>query len=196
MEIVIFFVPWVLIGIGILFVSFSGGPGAARSAYLTGGRRAFRIAIPLIYLATGIAVPAAVIAARGENTGATPELASQNPSEEVERGKVLFRQTCASCHNLDAVNARGVTGPDLDNLGQLTVQRVRCAIENGGTGQLRMPAGLLQGDNALAVAVYVTQVAGGGPGEQQEGGAGQEPCPQPQAGGEGATSGENAAGGG
>jgi mono/diheme cytochrome c family protein len=186
MEIVIFFVPWVLIGIGILFVAFSGGPGAARAAYLTRGNRTFRLVIPLLYLATGIAVPAAVIASRDEATGAGSRLASESPSEELVRGKELFRQTCASCHDLDALNARGVTGPDLDNIGQMTVQRVRCAIENGGTGQNRMPAGLLAGDNALAVARYVSQVAGDGtaapPAEE---GGGDEPCAAPQADGDG-----------
>lgn len=160
MEIVIFFIPWVLIGIGILFVSFSGGPGAARAAYLTRGNRTFRIVIPLLYIATGIAVPAAVIASRDEATGATTRLASESPSEEVERGKELFRQTCASCHSLDALNARGVTGPDLDAIGEMTPERVLAAIENGGTGQNRMPAKLLDGGNAEAVAAYLTDVAG------------------------------------
>jgi mono/diheme cytochrome c family protein len=34
------------------------------------------------------------------------------------------------------------------------------AIENGGTGQGRMPAGLLQGEDAEDVAAYVASVAG------------------------------------
>lgn len=183
MEIVIFFVPWVLIGIGILFVSFSGGPGAARAAYLTGGNRTFRIVIPLLYLATGIAVPAAVIGSREEATGATAQLAAKTPTEELERGKELFVQTCASCHDLDAVNARGVTGPDLDDIGQMTVQRVRCAVQNGGTGQNRMPAGLLEGENAVLVARYVSEVAGGGAAAPAAAGGEEEPCPTPQGGG-------------
>jgi mono/diheme cytochrome c family protein len=185
MEIIIFFIPWVLIGIGIIFVSFSGGPGAARAAYLTRGNRTFRVVIPLLYIATGIAVPAAVIASRDEATGATDQLASETPSGELERGKLLFRQTCASCHDLDALNARGVTGPDLDEIGQMTVQRVRCAVENGGTGQNRMPAELLAGDNAVAVARYVTEVAGGGGGEPPSEEGAEEPCPEPQAAGAG-----------
>lgn len=180
MGIVIFFIPWVLIGIGILFVAFSGGPGAARSAYLTGGGRTFRVVIPLLYLAFGIAVPALVIAARDEATGATPQLAAQQPSSEVERGKELFRETCASCHSLDAINARGVTGPDLDAIGQMTPTRVRCAIQNGGTGQNRMPARLLDGADASAVAAYVSKVAGGGSSSPAPAAAGRpQPCPTP-----------------
>ena len=60
-------------------------------------------------------------------------------------------QTCTSCHNLDAVQARGVTGPDLDELGALDEQRVLNAIKRGGTGQGRMPANLLSGEDAEAV---------------------------------------------
>ena len=34
------------------------------------------------------------------------------------------------------------------------------AIERGGTGDGRMPAGLLEGEDAEAVALYVSKVAG------------------------------------
>ena len=73
---------------------------------------------------------------------------------------MLFAESCAACHNLDAVNARGVTGPDLDQIGTVTPARVLSAIKIGGTGQGRMPANLLQGSNAQAVAKYLATVAG------------------------------------
>ncbi|HEX2127027.1 MAG TPA: cytochrome c, partial [Thermoleophilaceae bacterium] len=82
---------------------------------------------------------------------------------EVEEGRTLFRQTCASCHSLAAANARGVTGPNLDEIGQVTTQRIVEAIENGGTGQGRMPPRLLQGDDAEKVGEYLEEVAGTGP---------------------------------
>lgn len=160
MEIIGFLAPWLLLGIGVLFVAFSGGPGRAREAYLTRGGRAFRVMIPLLYIAIGVAVPAVIIVARDEATGATDRLKDEELEPQAERGKHLFRQQCASCHNLDAVNARGVTGPDLDEIGALSRARVASAIRAGGTGQGRMPAGLLQGDDAQAVALYVSQVAG------------------------------------
>lgn len=160
MEVILFLVPWVLIGIAVMFVAFSGGPGAARDAYLTRGNRAFRVAIPLIYIAAGVGIPALVIANRGEAEGATDQLAAEEASKKDERGKQLFRDTCASCHNLDAVNARGVFGPDLDEIGEMTPERVIGAIENGGTEQDLMPAGLLDGENAKLVAEYVSRVAG------------------------------------
>jgi len=153
-------VPFVAIGIGVIFVAFSGGPGAAREAYLTRGRRSFPLVILLLYLGAGVAVPAAVIASRGESEGAVGKLRTEEPTADEEEGKELFIQTCKSCHTLDAVNAHGVTGPDLDDLGGLDRQRVLSAIRRGGTGQGRMPAGLLQGQDAQDVAIYVSRVAG------------------------------------
>jgi mono/diheme cytochrome c family protein len=153
-------VPFVVLGIGVAFVAFSGGPGAAREAYLTRGRRTFPLLILLLYVGLGIAVPAAVIASRGESEGAVGKLRTEQPTTREEQGKELFIQTCKSCHTLAAVNARGVTGPDLDDLGGLDRQRVLNAIKRGGTGQGRMPSGLLQGQDAQDVATYVSQVAG------------------------------------
>ena len=88
--------------------------------------------------------------------------ASSAPSpsrKQDENGKVLFRETCWSCHTLAAVQAGGNTGPNLDTLG-VDKQRVLNAIKRGGTGDGRMPAGLLVGEDADDVATYVAKVAG------------------------------------
>jgi mono/diheme cytochrome c family protein len=158
-----FVIAFLLLGSGVLFVAFSGGPGQAREAYLTRGRGFFKVVIPLIYVGIGIAVPAIVIANGDESAGGTGRLADVQPDATAKKGKQLFRQTCATCHTLGAVNARGVTGPNLDEIGQVTRQRVLNAIKIGGTGDKRMPAGLLTGENADAVAAYVSKVAGQGP---------------------------------
>jgi mono/diheme cytochrome c family protein len=160
MEVVAFLAPFALLGIGVIFVAFSGGPGRAREAYLTKGGRFFRFSMALIYVGLGLAVPALIIAAREPAEGGTPPLKDEQASSELEHGKELFRQTCASCHTLAAANARGVTGPDLDAIGEMTEDRVLTAIRVGGTGQKRMPAGLLQGEDAEAVARYLAEVAG------------------------------------
>ena len=160
MEVVAFLAPFTLIGIGVIFVAFSGGPGRAREAYLTKGGRFFRFSIVLLYVVLGLAVPALIIAEREPSEGATPPLKHEQASSELEEGKELFRQTCTSCHTLAAANARGVTGPDLDGIGEMTEERVLQAIKVGGTGQKRMPAALLEGEDAEAVAKYVTAVAG------------------------------------
>jgi mono/diheme cytochrome c family protein len=160
-DVAIFIAAWLLVGIGVVFVAFSGGPGRARRAYLTGGRRFFTLLMLLIYVGLGVAVPAIIIANREEALGATSDLRTEDAGN-LKDGKHLFASTCASCHTLAAANARGVTGPDLDRIGQLNEARVLGAIKNGGTGQGRMPAGLLQGANAKAVADYVSKVSAGG----------------------------------
>ncbi|MBA3262715.1 MAG: cytochrome c [Thermoleophilaceae bacterium] len=160
MQVLLVIGPFLVLGIVVMFIAFSGSPAAAREAYLTRGGRLFSFTILLLYLGLGVAVPAAVIAARGEAEGGVGSLRTEQASKADEQGKELFIANCKSCHNLDAVNARGVTGPDLDELGGLDRQRVLNAIKRGGTGQDRMPAGLLEGQDAEAVAGYVARVAG------------------------------------
>jgi mono/diheme cytochrome c family protein len=159
-EVLLFLGPFVLLGIGVLFVAFSGGPGRARQAYLTRGGRGFRTGLIVLYVLLGIAVPAIVIGGRDEAVGSDGALATADLSAELKNGKEVFLDTCASCHSLDAANARGVTGPDLDSLAPLDHERVLNAIEIGGTGQNRMPEGLVSGQNADDVAAYVSEVAG------------------------------------
>ena len=160
MQVVAFLAPFVLLGLGIIFVAFSGGPGRAREAYLTRGGRFFRFSMLLIYAGLGLAVPALVIAASDPSEGGTPPVQHEKASSQLEDGKELFRQTCTTCHTLAAANAHGVTGPNLDEIGEMTEERVLQAIKVGGTGQKRMPAGLLEGEDAEDVAAYVTAVAG------------------------------------
>jgi hypothetical protein len=160
---------FVLVGSAVIFIAYSGGPSAAREAYLTSGSRFFKVAIPLVYVGLGIAVPAVVIANGEKKEGNSGALANTVPSKKLEEGKGLFQNTCAACHTLQAVNAQGVTGPDLDEIGldtstpdarRSSERRIVDAIKNGGTGQRRMPANLLQGESAEAVAAFVTDVAG------------------------------------
>ena len=160
MEVLIVLVPFVVAGLIVMFIAFAGGASAAREAYLTRGRRTFTFSMLLLYLGLGIAVPAAVIASRGESVGGTGTLRSEQPSGTLEDGKQLFIQTCKSCHTLAAVGAHGVTGPNLDELGGLDKQRVLRAIKVGGTGSGRMPPKLLTGADADATATYVSAVAG------------------------------------
>jgi len=160
MEVVAFLLPFVLLGGLVLFVAFSGGPSEAREAYLTRGSRFFQLTIVAIYIGFGLVVPSLVLANKDEEAGGIGALRSEDLSASEQRGKDLFRQTCASCHSLAAVNARGVTGPSLDQIGEISPERVVNAIENGGTGQGLMPAGLLEGQEAREVGEYLSKVAG------------------------------------
>ena len=160
MQVLLVIGPFLVFGLIVIFIAFSGSPGAAREAYLTRGGRLFTFVVVLLYLGLGVAVPAAVIAGRGESEGGVGPLRTESASKADEQGKELFIATCKTCHSLNAVQATGVTGPDLDELGGLDRQRVLNAIKNGGTGQDRMPKGLLEGQDAQHVASYVARVAG------------------------------------
>ena len=153
-------IPFVVVGVLVMFYAFSGGGDAARKAYSTRGGRIFIWSMVVLYVVLGLAVPALVIADRGEAEGGTGSLRSKQISGQLEDGKTAFIQTCKSCHTLEAVNAHGVTGPNLDDLAPLDKQRVLNAIERGGTGTGRMPPQLLEGADAEAVAAYVAHVAG------------------------------------
>jgi mono/diheme cytochrome c family protein len=169
-----FVIAFFAVGSAVAFVAFSGGPSQAREAYLTKGRRGFRIAIPIIYVGLGIAVPALILANRGAAEGSSGTLAAKQGSHDFNEGKKLFRENCWSCHTLKAAGARGVTGPNLDEIGTVSPQRVVNAILIGGTGQGRMPANVVPGacektpchapgkslTEAEQVALYVSQVAG------------------------------------
>jgi mono/diheme cytochrome c family protein len=168
---------FIAIGVAVAFVAFSGGPSQAREAYLTKGRRGFRVIIPIIYIGLGIAVPALVLANNAPVEGASGSLASKQSTKEFREGKELFRNTCWSCHSLEAAGAQGVTGPSLDDIGPVDEKRILNAIRIGGTGDGRMPANLLSGacdldeveachapgeepTDAELVARYIEKVAG------------------------------------
>lgn len=165
MYTVVFIAAFVVIGVAVIAAALSGGSGEGRRARhrARGGVGGLvKVGVPILLLLLGIVVPTAVIAGRGAAIGRTPQLEATEPTPELERGKLLFGQNCASCHSLAAYDARGATGPNLDELGKLSRQRVVNAIENGGTGDLRMPAGLLQGKEAEEVGAYVSEAAGSG----------------------------------
>ena len=155
----VFTVPWVLLGIGAIVFAVAGGRRRGGDDAPPGGG-VVKVLIPILYVVLGLAVPGIAILAQEEAVGGTTTLAAEEADKELERGKELFRQNCAGCHTLAAVQAKGVTGPSLDRLGNVSRGRVLAAIRNGGTGKLQMPAGLLEGENAEAVAAYVSRVAG------------------------------------
>ncbi len=166
MEALVFVAPFVVVGIAVIVLTVSGGSGEGRRSRLRSRRGGLggmvKVGVPVLVLVLGIVVPTAVIADRDAAVGGAGQLQAEKPSPELEEGKLLFGQNCASCHSLAAYNAQGATGPNLDELGQLSPERVRNAIQNGGTGDLRMPARLLEEKEADAVAAYVSKAAGAG----------------------------------
>lgn len=95
---------------------------------------------------------------------------------DAARGKELFvgQGQCGSCHVLADAGTKGVIGPNLDNafmqaradgLGEGTIRsvvrdQISYPVESPNTGSPGMPADLVTGEDADAVAAYVASVAG------------------------------------
>jgi mono/diheme cytochrome c family protein len=92
-------------------------------------------------------------------TGEEGSAAGQAGGGAAAEGRLIFTQTCGTCHVLSDAGTSGQIGPSLDTL-KPNKARVAAAIENGGTGGGQMPAGLLAGKEAETVAEYVSSVAG------------------------------------
>jgi cytochrome c553 len=100
--------------------------------------------------------------AGGGTTGGGGEAAGggeQAGGGAAAEGKVIFTQTCGTCHVLKDAGTSGQVGPPLDQL-KPDQKRVLAAIKKGGTGSGTMPANLVTGKEAEAVAEYVSSVAG------------------------------------
>jgi mono/diheme cytochrome c family protein len=108
---------------------------------------------------------------------------------DAAAGKELFtgKGQCGSCHTLADAGTKGVIGPNLDDafhqaredgLGEATIRavvrdQISYPIVAPNTGAPGMPADLVKGDDADAVAAYVASVAGLGGGAEAGGGGGE-----------------------
>lgn len=77
----------------------------------------------------------------------------------LAQGKQLFQQSCGTCHTLADAGTNGKVGPVLDQV-KPNKALVLSAIKNGGLGSGTMPANIVTGKDAQAVATYVSTVAG------------------------------------
>jgi len=158
----IFVLFWVLLGLGLLFVAFSGGPGGAGARLMStgrGARRAATVLFVIAVLALGFGVPAAVIAAVSSNDS-IPEANVSDLTASEQHGRELFGLRCAFCHSLKAANAVAEIGPDLDQL-RPPKALVLDAIKNGrarGNGQMGQE--LYTGQDAEDVANFVAKADG------------------------------------
>jgi mono/diheme cytochrome c family protein len=158
----LFVLVWVVLGLGLLLIALSGGPGGALARLQTqsrGGRRVAIVGFLLALAVLGVGVPAAVIAAV-ENRNDIPEADVTNLTPSEKHGQELFAQRCVVCHTLQAANAVAQVGPNLDNL-RPNKALVLDALKNGrarGNGQ--MAAGIYQGKDAEDVASFVAKAVG------------------------------------
>jgi cytochrome c551 len=158
----VFVVAFVVLGLFVVSLAFSGGPRSARrvrGAPSRSGRRAVMVGTAMVVLGLGVAVPLAVALVNG-NDHAKSAPGGVDLTEAQVNGRAVFARYCATCHTLKASNAVGKVGPNLDGLAPPKAL-VLDAIKNGrARGRGQMPAGLVDGQDAQDVAAYVAAVAG------------------------------------
>lgn len=148
------------LGAAVVFVAMSGGPQGTRRKLSSESSRSTRgvgLAVGVVMVLFGVAVPGITFALSGDESDGPAGLDLNAAQTE---GRELYAENCATCHILSASNAVGRVGPNLDVL-RPNVDLTLDAIANGrarGAGQ--MPADLLQGQQASAVAQYIDLVAG------------------------------------
>ena len=109
-----------------------------------------------------IVIPYLALAKEGGDEAAPIQVESWD-----EDGKELFVNNCGPCHTLAAAGTDGVVGPNLDDLlapgGNASFEGNEPRALNAvicGAGNGRMPAGILQGENAQEVSAFVGAYAG------------------------------------
>jgi mono/diheme cytochrome c family protein len=161
-AILVFTLVFVALGLGVLFVGLSGGPGGARRRMASQTKRTRRIALfnfVVALLILGLGIPAAVIATVDARND-IPSANVSNLTAAEKRGRELFGERCHNCHTLKASGAIAQVGPNLDDL-RPPKSLVLDAIHNGrarGNGQ--MAADLVEGKDAEDVAAYVAKADG------------------------------------
>jgi mono/diheme cytochrome c family protein len=112
-----------------------------------------------------LALAAALLAACGG------EIDVPEDDQTAHRGAVLFNERCSGCHSLESANAYGskpegqlqggerTNGPDF-NVRKESRDDVLFAIRNGGFSGAIMPANIVVGEDAEAVADFLAQYSG------------------------------------
>jgi mono/diheme cytochrome c family protein len=158
----VFVIIFVGLGLGVLFVAMSGGPGGARRRLASQSRGTRRLALVNFVLALvilGFAIPAAVIAG-DKNRNDIPSANVSNLTKAEEHGRELFGQRCSNCHTLKAANAVAQVGPNLDDL-RPPKSLVLSTIHTGkAAGNGQMAADLVEGQDAEDVAAFVAKAVG------------------------------------
>jgi plastocyanin/mono/diheme cytochrome c family protein len=126
---------------------------------MTNLKRPFAI-FAVVALIGLVGIPAWAIWKRG-----SPSAAVQPISGSDQTAQKLMQTNCGACHTLAAAGTDGVLAPNLDVLLGSTPEsktvidgncsRVLSAVENGVGG--RMPAGILEGQDAKLVANFVAR---------------------------------------
>ena len=162
MAVLVFTAIFVALGLAVLFIAMSGGPGGARRRMASQSRGTRRLALVNFILGViilGIGIPAAVIASVDARDD-IPEANVSNLTAAEKNGRVLFGERCRNCHTLKAANAVAQVGPNLDDL-RPPKNLVLDAINKGrARGSGNMAAQLVEGEDAEDVAAFVAKAVG------------------------------------
>jgi cbb3-type cytochrome c oxidase subunit III len=147
------------------------------------GRGTNRVVRRRVAVALAAVAAVAAVGFGAAGCGATGHVENTSAGQ----GRDLFLQECASCHTLGDAGAQGQIGPNLDHafaslreegFAESTIRdmvraQIKHPVEEPPTEAPGMPADLVVGEQAEAVAAYVAAVAGvpagaggGGGGEQ------------------------------
>jgi mono/diheme cytochrome c family protein len=116
-----------------------------------------------------IAILCLLFAALAAGCGGEIEVAEDD--QQARRGAELFNERCSGCHSLEAANAYGskpegqlqggeeTNGPNFNERKE-SRDDVLFAIRNGGFSGQIMPANIVVGEDAEAVADFLSQYSG------------------------------------
>ncbi len=153
---------WLLLGLAVFLVALSGGPRGLRARLQSQTRRGRRMAgfvLAPVFMVFGLVIPAVILLSdRNQSEKAGP--AGLELTDAQARGRDKFVDSCATCHTLDAANAVGKVGPDLDELRPNRALTLDAILKGRARGEGQMPALLLEGRDAREVAAFVAAVAG------------------------------------
>jgi mono/diheme cytochrome c family protein len=169
MAVLLFAAFWALLGVAIVFIAINGGARGARDRLQSqsrGGRRGAGVVFAVVIVGFGVVIPLALLT--GNDANASKQVAGVRLASADRQGREIFRLRCGTCHTLQAARTTGPVGPNLDqllgsNLDQVPKREafVLDAVNHGRQrGNGTMPARIVTGSDASAVASFVAKVAG------------------------------------
>jgi mono/diheme cytochrome c family protein len=157
---------WLVIGffvvLALAILAAAMGTGRRRRRVSQGAARLGRgmgLAIGATVVLFGVVVPALVLV-YNTDTQASAARGGVELTASEERGREIFRRSCAQCHTLADAGAVGRVGPDLDVLRPARGLTIDAIAEGRARGRGQMPRAVIDGQDARDVADYVARIAG------------------------------------
>jgi mono/diheme cytochrome c family protein len=155
----LFVLLFLLLGLGVVLVAMrSGSKGPVLDSRKKGSRRALAWLLGLSVIVFVVAVPIAV--GINNRDRSDTRAGAVTLSKQEQHGRQIFNMRCVQCHTLKVSNGVQRVGPDLDQLRPPKALVLDAIAKGRARGQGQMPALLVTGPDAEAVAAYVAKVAG------------------------------------